>query len=151
MRRSNNTPVSRQAASSSATLALRDSVSALPESVQEFIKVLGNVDSALALMHAFGGQTVRMPMSGKGRGERAHPFMAHINARQMARLTQYYGGTEIYLPRCHVALCRARNALIVQKFSVRAAQGEASGPLVRQLAVEYRISDRMVWRILKET
>lgn len=142
----------RRLSGSSADL-VRRSLAELPATARELVELLDDLDTVLELVSAFGGGTwyipTQWPLPGTRGGRTTHPLRAVLGQAHMQALTRYYGGTQLYIPRCQRALHRLRNARIVQCFSAGVARGRSSRDLVRGLARRHRLTDRRVWDILK--
>lgn len=125
----------------------------LPATVRELLHVLGDLDTVLELVSAFGGGTWYVPtvwpLAGTRGGKASHPLRRVLTQEQMTALIRHYSGTQLYVPRCHRALQRLRNARIILSFSAGVAKGSSSRDLVRRLARRYNLTDRRVWDILK--
>lgn len=125
----------------------------LPATVRELLRLLGDLDTVLELVALFGGGTWYIPtvwpLPGTRGGKTTHPLRRVLTQEQMTGLTRYYGGTQLYIPRCQRALQRLRNARIILSFSAGVAKGRSSRDLVRRLALRHNLTDRRVWDILK--
>lgn len=140
-------PLPRRAGSSAASL--RRCLHILPRTARDLVRVLGGLEPVLALVSALGGVTVRVPARRGETRAAGDTLRAVVGPWGLRRLVEHYGGTELYIPRCAQPLRRVRNAAIIENFSACAAQGESSGAAVRRLALEYGLSDRRIWEILK--
>lgn len=142
----------RRVADSSPDMARR-CMEELPGTVRELLRLLGDLDTVLELVAQFGGGTWYIPMMwplpGTRGGKSTHPLRRVVTQEQMSGLTRYYGGTQLYIPRCQRALQRLRNARIIMTFSAGVAKGRSSRELVRRLALRHNLTDRRVWDILK--
>lgn len=112
----------------------------LPESLKEMIDAIGE-SATLALVEAFPGTTQRLPALSNIAG---HPFVAVIGEVLLMGLIKRLGGSRVvYIPRCAEGMMRRRNQAIVREY--------LAGVKTNELAVKYCVSDRHIWRILKET
>lgn len=128
---------------------LRQALDALPKTALELVRVLESIDAALALVAAYGGLSLRIPqLRGRDSGV-AVLLLRVVSEDHVRRLARQYGGTDLYIPRCVEALRKARDVSIVEKFTACAA-ARSRCRMVRQLALEYGISERWVWKIIKD-
>lgn len=112
----------------------------LPESLQQMIAAIGP-NATMALVEAYPGTTQRLPAISN---VATHPFKEVIGEVLLMGLVKAIGGSrDIYIPRCLDGVRRKRDQAIVREYL-------ASAP-VSDLALKYHLSDRQIWRILKET
>lgn len=105
----------------------------------QIAEVIGH-EATLSLVTAFGGLTI-WPSA-----ERLSPVIGKETA---ALLASELRGAEIYIPSCRLDSLESRNARLLQKFDNMTADGVSARRAVATLAIEFKISDRMVWIILK--
>ena len=112
-----------------------------PVSLLEIIEVTGEA-SALKLVKAFGGKTVRLPAI---RNINAENELAQcIGIEALSTICRETGGGRwLYIPKCQRGLIQERNRKIVEEYS--------SGIKVRELVTRYHVCDRQIWNILGST
>lgn len=123
----------------------------LPLMGRTLVRLLRDIDATLQVVAAFGGTTLHIPAERSARALARHPLRAHLTLQQMRRMVQYFAGTDVYIPRCFQAMVRVRDVSIVQRFDQGIRAGASAASVVRELAREYRLSDRWIWTILKKT
>lgn len=123
----------------------------LPEQARQIAALIG-VAPALQLVERLGGTTFPVAKRANRIGEARFAILEDVVGIQAAeQLTAYYGGTKLYIPNCKDALRRVRNADMIREFDRRITQGETARDVVFDLAIRYRLADRVVWDILKGT
>lgn len=106
--------------------------------------------AALKLVSKLGGTTIPVPMRATVRGEARFMSLADTIGAELAEaLCSEYAGTDLYVPLCRDALKDARDAALCGDRDLLAASGFSERELVATLALQYKMSDRQVWRILK--
>ncbi|MBI2381872.1 MAG: DNA transposition protein [Gammaproteobacteria bacterium] len=124
--------------------------SILPEQAQDLIRLIG-LAPAMALVRELGGTTFMVPKGKTSQGQAALERLAEIIGDDKADILAFeYGSTSLYVPRCWDALMRFRNIEISREFE-RRCRHEAANHLVAELARRYRLSDRRIFSILKQT
>lgn len=136
-----------RSAPSSSNTALRTYFDLLPPTARTLYRLLGDITALNNIVRAFGGVTLHIPA--RWHLMKKHALCPLLTDEQMRTLHNYYKGTEFYMPRCTRALLQTRNAMMIQKFSTLAAKGQSSGRIVQALALEFAMTDRRVWSILK--
>lgn len=125
--------------------------SRLPRMVRDIADRLG-LPAALELVEKLGGVTLPIPMRQSLRGETRYCFLVDkLGAELAGALCREYGGTDLYVPNCRQTLIDERNAALNRDRDELAKKGVSERKIVATLALQYRISDRNVWRILKRT
>lgn len=100
-----------------------------------------SMDGLIELERAFGGRFIYI--------HSRHPSLelqTAIGHNHAVALTDWYGGTDIYVPM--VALKQLRNRSI--EAEARAMAGNSTGKTVIELAAKFRLSTRRIITILKE-
>lgn len=122
----------------------------LPESALNLVRLIG-LSKALKLAKALGGTTFPVAKGVTRQGAMRYELLAEVVGVDAADvLTREYGGEALYVPRCHQALIAARNRRIHEAFEQRVRSGCSANIAVMDLARQYQISDRQVWKILKQ-
>lgn len=120
----------------------------MPESARQIWNALDDIRQFLRMLHAFGGQSVRVP-----RGmpkDRGHALRKALGLGGLRKLIAVFGGTNLYVPRCNALMVRLRQHDIIENFTRRTRRGSSSTAAVAGLARRHGISDRRVWQILKK-
>ena len=120
----------------------------LPETVRIIWRTIDDLRQFWRLLHAFGGQSIRIPRSlPKDKG---HVLRKNLGVTCLRKLMAVFGGTSIYVPRCTALMNRLRQRNIIKDFSHSTRRGSSSTTAVATLARRHGISDRRVWQILKK-
>lgn len=109
----------------------------LPASVVDLLVVIG-LDGVTRLMENFGGTRIWIPFE-------YHPGDAiskTLGEEATRRLIRYARLQQILVPIGAQARRKARDRVLIAR--------RAEGATVRELAKEYRLGERAVWRILKK-
>ena len=121
----------------------------LPESAQQLIQVIGWADTVRLIQH-FGGTTLPMPMGATCVGRAALDALSEVMGEDtIKKLADFYGGAPLYVPRCDLAMRRARDKAINEEFEQRIRNNEIATRVVFALAIKYKLTDRRIWKILK--
>lgn len=121
----------------------------LPENAQIFSKLIG-LPLAVKLVEELGGTTFPVSKNQVRLGKIRYAFLAEVVGVEAAdTLTQRFGGTQLYIPRCADALRAVRDRKIAMEFDALVREGQPSNTAVVHLARQYRLSDRRIWDILK--
>ena len=120
----------------------------LPDNVRIIWRAVNDLRQFWRLLHAFGGQSIRVPRSlPKDKG---HTLRKNLGVACLRKLMAVFGGTSIYVPRCAALINRLRQRNIIKDFSHSTRRGSSSTAAVASLARRHGISDRRVWQILKK-
>lgn len=112
----------------------------LPKSLQAMVEAIGE-SATLALVEAYGGTTQRLPAVSN---IVTHHFVGVIGEVLLHGLVRAVGASaDVYIPKCVDGMRRQRDRKIVNSY--------LAGVKVEALARENFLSDRQIWRILKET
>ena len=125
----------------------------LPDVARQLVDLVG-LSNTVSLVERLGGTTFPVAAGVNALGKLRYNLLAEIVGVTAAdKLTKEYGRTRLYIPTCAKALREARNRAICAEFSqLTAPGGDVSGnDAVFTLARKYRVSDRLVWQILKTT
>ena len=120
----------------------------LPDNVRIIWKAIDDLHQFWRLLHAFGGQSIRVPRSMPK--DKGHRLRKNLGVACLRKLMAIFGGTSIYVPRCTALMNRLRQRNIIKDFSHRTRRGSSSTAAVANLARRHGISDRRVWQILKK-
>ena len=120
----------------------------LPENVRIIWRTVNDLRQFWRLLHAFGGQSIRVPRNLPR--DKGHALRKKLGVACLRKLMAVYGGTNIYVPRCTALMNRLRQRNIIKDFSHSTRRGSSSTAAVASLARRHGISDRRVWQILKK-
>lgn len=120
---------------------IADTQTVTPVSLLEIIEITGEA-TALKLVKAFPGETVRLPSIRNINEE--HPLAQCIGIEALSTICRETGGGRwFYVPKCQRGLIAERNRKIVQEYS--------DGVKVNELVRRYHVCDRQIWNILGST
>jgi uncharacterized protein (DUF433 family) len=112
-----------------------------PVSLEEIIEAIGEADT-LKLVETIGGTSPRLPALRNISED--HAIAKIIGVEKLKKLVSDVGGSRyVYFPKCADGIRRKRDQEIVRRYQ--------SGESVDRLALEYGLSDRQIWNILKKT
>lgn len=120
----------------------------LPDNARQIWEALLNMRQFWQVLHAFGGQSIRVPRSVPK--DKKHALRQHLGVECLRKLMAVFGGTNLYVPRCAALINRLRQRDIIKDFSRSTQRGSSSTAAVSSLARRHGISDRRVWQILKK-
>ncbi len=109
----------------------------LPASLQEMSDIIG-LEAVQALVSAYGGTLLTIPQ----KLPEDHPLAVLLGTEVAGKLSEHYALERVDVPRAHFARMHARNR--------RLCADHHAGESVRQLALQYRLTERRVWEILAE-
>lgn len=113
----------------------------LPPRLQEFVRLIG-LAPTMRLVERFGGLRIYIP----AKATADHPLAELIGQENLAKLAEQYGidgtGDRFLLPRAERALNAVRNARIRADY--------AASKSLRELAIEHRLTERHVSRIVAD-
>ncbi|WP_047248203.1 Mor transcription activator family protein [Chromobacterium subtsugae] len=122
---------------------------ALPATMQLVAQLIG-MPRTLQLVQALGGTTLPFSKNQSRAGQLRFAALADVIGQDAAELlTRHFGGDILYIPRCSQALRQARNQQLIRDFDALLIDGLGANEAVGLLAMRYRLSDRMIWRVLK--
>lgn len=120
----------------------------LPDAIQVLIRLIG-LPAAVRLVEQLGGTTFPVALRKSRLGEIRYEALSEVVGSEAAdAITKHYGGDCLYIPRCVAALRELMHREIRAEFDAMTHEHSAIHAVTR-LAVQYRMSDRHVWRILK--
>tara|TARA_R110000823_G_scaffold290928_1_gene409204 strand:+ start:8572 stop:8991 length:420 start_codon:yes stop_codon:yes gene_type:complete len=109
----------------------------LPESLQEMSDVIG-LEAVQTFVGVYGGTRLTVPQKMPD----DHPLAELLGTEVAGKLSEHYALERVDVPRAHFARMHARNR--------RLCADHHAGESVRQLALQYRLTERRVWEILAE-
>lgn len=118
--------------------------------IGEFIQLIGH-DATIEFIRAKGGTSFYFPLGITCNSQKRREELENIvGEEQSNKLINRYGGTMLYIPTCCQSVREERNRSINSERDILAQEGLSERALVSILAVRHGISDRQVWRILKQ-
>lgn len=106
----------------------------LPGSMREIADLVG-LSAVIDLMRVYGGVRVYVP-DGKTRLPRDHWLLVTVGERAASQLCQFFGGTEVKVPRGEPGLRAARDRVIRRRF--------ANGGSCRELALAFWLTETAI-------
>lgn len=117
---------------------------------RDLVSVIG-LSATLRLIEAKGGLSIRIPLGITAPGQVLRDaFVQIIGLEATTHLIGQYGGTMLYVPSCRQARVDSRDQAINRERDRLAKEGRSERGLVDELARQYGLSSRHVWRILKK-
>lgn len=113
--------------------------------VNHLMRLIGEA-AAMRLMDGknLGGGRFRFPKTECGMGAQSFAYLAEIVGIDKAKiLCHHFGGDDFYIPKMTQWHIHERDRRIVRAYD--------SGTGIRELVREFELSDRHIWRILKNT
>ncbi|MCB6182334.1 DNA transposition protein [Leeia sp. TBRC 13508] len=121
----------------------------LPENAQLLVRLIG-VQKTLLLVERYGGQTFPISKNKTFAGNIRYQAIAEeVGILAADILTKHFGGEALYIPNCKDAIRETRNRMIRTEFDKHSNEIGVNAT-VANLATSFGLSDRMIWRILKE-
>jgi Mor family transcriptional regulator len=122
----------------------------LPEAIQTMVRLIG-LPSSVKLVEQLGGTTFPVSLRKSRMGEIRYEALSEVVGTDAAdAITKHFGGDCLYIPRCVTALREIMHRSIRRDFDQMTHEHSAIHA-VAQLAVRYRMSDRHIWRVLKQS
>lgn len=121
----------------------------LPETARTLIRLVG-LTATMRLVEAWPG--IKFPVSKNQRRDGAIRFemLAEIVGVEAAEtITRHFGGDVLNIPKCQDALRELQHRQIRAEFDSITREHTAVYA-VTQLALQHRLADRTIWRILKQ-
>lgn len=110
----------------------------LPRVLQDFVRLIG-LPATMDFVHAYGGLRIYIPTPERCHAD--HPYAQVIGQDNLRRLAQVYGQEDHFpLPKAEAALLAVRNS--------RIAHAYGHHKTARELAAEYRLTERQIERIV---
>jgi hypothetical protein len=126
---------------------MENDVSHLPSSVQTLIALIG-LPLTLRMIDALGGTTLNLY-----RSDACVERLAATVGRDAAHaIIKFYGNTPVTVATCSKALVLVRNRDLLAKFDrLTQNEGRSARAAVTQIARDYGVHERTVWRVLNTT
>ncbi|EJZ8834782.1 TPA: hypothetical protein N3Y92_002967 [Klebsiella pneumoniae] len=125
-------------------------MSKLPDVAVEVVSQIG-INSAMKLFKAFGGTTFPIGKGLRSFGAtRARLLQSILNDEEIKKLSFYFSGTPVYIPRCNNVLREIRNREFLNELTIMRLNGTSTLIAMTLLCPKYGFSDRTGWRLLKD-
>ncbi|WP_434660100.1 hypothetical protein ACMYSL_23790 [Klebsiella sp. MISC125] len=125
-------------------------MSKLPDVAVEIVSQIG-INSAMKLFKAFGGTTFPIGKGLRSFGAtRARLLQSILNDEEIKKLSFYFSGTPVYIPRCDNVLREIRNREFLNELTIMRQNGTSTLIAMTLLCPKYGFSDRTGWRLLKD-
>lgn len=130
---------------------LEQSGIALPPTVKRIAELAG-LPAAIKLVEALGGRSWYFARGVGQLGQARVAALSEIVGDELAERLAFYMHERhaVYIPKCDEALRELRNVEIHRQFDQATKEGVSSNTVVAEVARVYELSDRQVWRILKQ-
>ncbi|HHV7522971.1 TPA: Mor transcription activator family protein [Burkholderia orbicola] len=121
----------------------------LPDFVRLLIRLIG-MPKTVMLIEKLGGTTFPVAKRLSRQGEVRYQLLAEVVGVEAAdRLTEHFGGEPLYIPTCAKAVRLARDRRIRADFDTITREHSSLYAVVK-LVQRNKLSDRQIWRILKQ-
>lgn len=118
-------------------------IESLPPIIREIAELIGE-PAALRLVDRYGGFTIAP-------SNRRAEIAQHIGTEAAQRLAFHFkSSVSVYIPKCQAAIRAERDASLVAHFDELTRAGMSARKAVAELAGQYLVGERRVWRILKK-
>ncbi|MCM2318083.1 MAG: hypothetical protein NDI93_01995 [Pseudomonas sp.] len=122
----------------------------LPKQLLEISEAIG-LPAAQRLVEELGGTTWPVAKGVRRLGIIRHEALKEVVGETAANImAERWANVPLYIPKCDVALRRVRDLEINQQFVQGVREGISANTLVAELARTYKLSDRSIWKILKQ-
>lgn len=131
---------------------LESDLAILPASAANLVRLLG-AGPALELALNVGGMTVQFS-SGRpyAAGLSVYDRLSDvIGEAAVNKIALHYAACELYIPLCVSALRVLRNRAVCRRYDAITANGESGRAAIRELVVEFRLSDKSIKNIINNT
>jgi len=121
----------------------------LPDFVRLLVRLIG-MPKTVMLIEQLGGTTFPVAKRLSRQGEVRYQLLAEVVGVEAAdRLTEHFGGEPLYIPTCAKAVRLARDRRIRADFDTITREHSSLYAVVK-LVQRNKLSDRQIWRILKQ-
>lgn len=122
----------------------------LPESFIALMTVAG-VEAAFTLLHHYAGMHIPIGKNQTKAGKVLHAALTEVLEESIVNKieTAYANQRKLWIPKCDDALRELRNRYIRQQFDELTKTMSAT-LAVSNLVYQHKMTDRHIWRILKE-
>ncbi|MEN8518090.1 Mor transcription activator family protein [Burkholderia sp. RS02] len=121
----------------------------LPDFVRLLVRLIG-MPKTVMLIEKLGGTTFPVAKRLSRQGEVRYQLLSEVVGVEAAdRLTEHFGGEPLYIPMCAKAVRLARDRRIRADFDTLTREHSSLYAVVK-LVQRNKLSDRQIWRILKQ-
>lgn len=118
--------------------------------VQNLIRVIGQ-EATDKLIKAYGGNELAVPAGRNDQGLKVIDEIAgHIGQEAAQKLCAEYASEYVYIPLMAAFKRNERNKAIHAEFDEAMREGISANQAVRKISLEHHLSNRNIWKILKE-
>lgn len=122
----------------------------LPKQLLEIADAIG-LPAAQALVEQLGGTTWPVAKGVRRLGIIRHEALKEVVGERAATImAERWANVPLYIPKCDAALRRVRDLEINAQYIQGCREGVSANTLVAELARTYKLSDRSIWKILKQ-
>lgn len=122
----------------------------LPAQIREIAEAIG-LPATQRLVEELGGTTWPVARGVNRLGIMRHEALTEIVGPEAADImAKRWGNVPLYIARCAEPLRRLRDLEIHRQFEQAVREGVSSTTVVNELARTYGLSDRRIWKILKQ-
>lgn len=122
----------------------------LPRQLLEIADAIG-LPAAQRLVEGLGGTTWPVAKGVRRLGIIRHEALKEVVGETAANImAERWANVPLYIPKCDAALRRMRDLEINRQYVQGVREGISANTLVAELARTYRLSDRSIWKILKQ-
>jgi hypothetical protein len=115
----------------------------LPDQAREIAGVVG-LDDTLRIVSVYGGMALSFSDDTQGEvGTRRDIITQLLGKKKATAFFRRFVNRILYIPRCASALKKVRDVEICQKYD--------RATTIAELVGEYRLTERQIWNILKES
>ncbi|WP_312929120.1 Mor transcription activator family protein [Stutzerimonas nitrititolerans] len=121
----------------------------LPAQIQEIAAAIG-LPATQRLVQELGGTTWPVAKGVRRLGVIRHEALKEVVGEQAAQImAERWGNQDLYIAKCDGPLRRLRDLEIHRQFEQAMREGISANTVVNELARNYQLSDRWIWKILK--
>ncbi len=113
----------------------------LPQTAQDLVALIG-LSATMDLVREMGGADPVFPATEDPRSALWRELEDLLGGRHTQALFARYKGTQLYIPKCHLALKKAMHRDVISAYD--------AGTPVAELRKRYKLSRRWVLKILKK-
>lgn len=122
----------------------------LPQQIRDIADAIG-LPATQRLVEELGGTTWPVSKGVRRLGVIRHEALTEIVGPEAAAvIAERWGSVPLYIAKCATPLRRLRDLEINRQFEQAVREGVSSNTVVNELARTYGLSDRRIWKILKQ-
>lgn len=120
----------------------------LPDVANDMVGIIG-LSATVQTIEVLGGVSIDFPVC----TDTPLPPLIEQHREELGddvlnKLSAYFAGEKVYIPRCEAALRYVRNQRFINEVATMSEDGYTTTAAVMQLCSKYKISDRTAWKIL---